>query len=105
MTHCDPLGSALFALSIHPILLRSSLQLGTNHPKVLFATYANSIFLSGPLSLVKLAYAWSNSLMPLSLVKLAYAYCQALLSVSLLFNARESELYTSYVALHEYLNW
>jgi hypothetical protein len=69
----DPLGNTLFAFGIHPILL----QLGHDYPKVLFAAYADNVFMSGPLSLVKIAYV---------------AYCNAMLSIGLLINARESEL-------------
>jgi hypothetical protein len=65
----DPLGSTLFAFGIHPILL----QLGHDYPQVLFAAYTDNVFMSGPLSLVKLAYV---------------AYCNAMLCIGLLINAR-----------------
>jgi hypothetical protein len=52
--------------------------LGHDYPQVLFAAYADNVFMSDPLSLVKLTYV---------------AYCNAMLSVCLLINTRESELY------------
>ena len=69
----DPLGSTLFALSIHPILIK----LGTEH-NILITAYADNVVLSGPLSRVLQAQD---------------AFRQSMLAVGLRLNPAESEMY------------
>ena len=69
----DPLGSTLFALAIHPILL----ALGRRH-QVLIAAYADNVTISGPLSRVTQAQE---------------EFRTAMLAVGLHLNPAESELY------------
>ena len=47
----NPLGSTLFALAIHPILL----DLSKLHPSLLITTYADNVIFTGPLSVVRAA--------------------------------------------------
>ena len=47
----DPLGSLLFALGVHPLLVR----IGANHPSVFLSAYADNIIITGPLSKVQAA--------------------------------------------------
>jgi hypothetical protein len=70
----DPLGSSLFALAIHPILL----ELGDAFPGVFITAYADNVVMSGPLSLVQKAHE---------------AYCLKMQSVGLSVKAQESQLY------------
>ena len=52
MQQGDPLGSTLFALAIHPVLL----EIGRTFPHVLITAYADNVVLSGPVSEVKKAH-------------------------------------------------
>ena len=70
----DPLGSTLFALGIHPILL----NLGHHHPRILVSAYADNVVLAGPLSAVEAAHA---------------DYCSSMQAVGLTLNPRESHMY------------
>ena len=47
----DPLGSQLFALAIHPLLL----DIGARHPEVFISAYADNCIITGPLSKVQAA--------------------------------------------------
>ena len=47
----DPLGSLLFALAIHPLLL----DIGQRHPSVFISAYADNCIITGPLSKVRAA--------------------------------------------------
>ena len=48
----DPLGSTLFALAIHPVLL----DLGRSFPSLLITAYADNVIFAGPLSVLRAAY-------------------------------------------------
>ena len=48
----DPLGSTLFALAIHPVLL----DLGRLFPSLLITAYADNVIFAGPLSVLRAAY-------------------------------------------------
>ena len=70
----DPLGSTLFALAIHPVLL----EIGRAFPDVLITAYADNVIVSGPLSQVKKAHLMYHSHMS---------------RIGLKINSHESELY------------
>ena len=70
----DPLGSTLFALGIHPILL----ELGQRHPQIVVSAYADNVVLAGPLSAVEAAHA---------------DYCTSMHAVGLTMNPRDSYMY------------
>ena len=48
----DPLGSTLFALAIHPVLL----DLGRSFPSLLITAYADNVIFAGPLSVLRDAH-------------------------------------------------
>jgi hypothetical protein len=70
----DPLGSTLFALAIHPVLL----EIGRAFPHVLITAYAENVVLSGSLSEAKKAHSMYHSNMS---------------SIGLKINSHESELH------------
>jgi hypothetical protein len=69
------LGSTLFALAIHPVLL----EIGQRHPDVLITAYADNVIFTGPLSKITLAHA---------------TYCGKMQEIGLEINSMESALYT-----------
>ena len=70
----DPLGSLLFALGIHPLLL----SIGANHPDVFLSAYADNCIITGPLSKVQAAVA---------------EYQTTMLQAGLLLNPSDSAVY------------
>ena len=53
----DPLGSLLFALAIHPLLL----DIGARHPEVFISAYADNRIITGPLSKIQAAVHYCDT--------------------------------------------